>query len=126
MARQSVEKWSNFVCHMLHNQCLLGFSTTDFSNIGDVPKHLDYNFRKRIILTSKSHKLENFLLSPAVAMIPNIQWKIAVTLFTNLAFVKLSRPYPFCLKKKIFCCFQVSLPTHRVKRGAILFCHTPF
>ena len=40
----------------------------------------------------KSHESENFILSPAVAIIPNTQWQIAVMLFTNLAFMKLSSP----------------------------------
>ena len=79
-----------------------------------------------MILTSKSHKSENFILSPALAIIPNIQWKIAVMLFSNFAFLKLSSPLGNKLKNIYVCCFLLSLPTHRGKCGARLFCDTPF
>ena len=78
-ARQNIKNWPIFGCHRLHNQHI-GISTIDYSNIGDLPKHLDHKFKKIMILTSKSHKLETLPLSPVVALIPNIHWTIAVTL----------------------------------------------
>ena len=68
------------------------YSTTDYLNKSGLTKTFGLKFQKRMILTSKSQKSENFILSLTAAIIPNIQRKIAVKLFNNLAFMKLSRP----------------------------------
>ena len=93
LARQNAQKWPNFRCHRLHNQCLLSSNTTGIIHKQRLlSKTFGLKFQKKMILISKSHKSENFILSPAVAMIPNIQWKIALMFFTKLAFMKLSSP----------------------------------